>query len=314
MSSPYDDVKVQDAYDFIISDILEEPWIIENVIVSGGRTLFWGDTGIGKSRVLFSLIKSLLTGEPFLSMAVPPRENRVYYICADMPEQDAKRLLTACFPDAENERWLKEGRWRIYYSRNNIDLLDPGEYAFLKESIRDFDPTVVIADTLSGICDPLLVNQSGTAKKFYDLWNDLVGPTVGSLFSHHEKKPQQQQGFNVKPLSGKALFSGDQGWLNYASIGMQLYKAGGGLYLKGHKVRGLEWSKRLRQATDSLLWVEDVSEVELAMRSMIQAGKPKAAIVAAITDKGVWNGQAMSSATAYRRIQEYEDSISHRGV
>lgn len=309
MSTPM--IKSMTVKDFMTQELEGERWYVENLLAKGGKMLFYGDTGIGKSRWLFALSKALLEGAPeFMGFRIDQSvEHRVLYICADMPERDAIDLFQKCYPDTE-AWWLGEN-FRIEFCENTIELTDTDTYAYFQDTIEVFAPTLIIVDSLKGVIDPTMISKPGVGKRFYDLWNTLVDTdVVSTIFSHHEKKEQAIGGFNAKPPSGKAMFSGSKDWADHVTAMLQIYEIKGKIFLAQHKMRGFRWpTKQLKQAKGSLLWEEDISEAEKKLRHMFYEGVDHSNIVAHVTDKTVWNGSSLSRATAYRRLNELSQRV-----
>ena len=112
----------------------EPDWLVKGLITRGSRNVLFGDTSVGKSRLVVGLLLAILRGEAFLD-EYQCAKGKVHYIVNDMPEQDWFGILRKAqnkYPDlcGENatQSWCS-GNFDIVKTMQDIRNDNPPEWA-----------------------------------------------------------------------------------------------------------------------------------------------------------------------------------------
>jgi AAA domain len=168
-------------------------WIVVRGVERGTVVMLSGDTGAAKSIVASSLLYAALSDEDWLGL--PTHIDRVTVVDEENPE----RLIRARLQALGVDNRLRE-RFR-YFSRAGVSIGDEDRTdEWLREHIEEYQPDLLIVDTLMAACSVEDSNSNDNAVRMMKCLRALANEYgVGVLVLHHERKP---------PVSGKGTGSG----------------------------------------------------------------------------------------------------------
>jgi RecA-family ATPase len=178
-------------------DFDEDPpapdWIVVRAIERGTVVMLSGDTGAAKSIVASSLLHAALSDEDWLGL--PTRIDRLTVIDEENPDRLIRARLQALGVD-------NDGRERFrYFNRAGVAIGDGKQTdEWLRQHIEEFQPDLLIVDTLMAACSVEDSNSNDNAVKMMKSLRALANAYgVAVLVLHHERKP---------PASGKGTGAG----------------------------------------------------------------------------------------------------------
>ena len=202
-------------------------YVVEPLLTIGGIGIIHGKGGHGKTQWAFSLANAVSSGTKFLNQ-FPTKKGKVLYLQLDMPE--------ALF----NDRWQKAAK--TLKSPENIavvpykpmDILDPRFQKMLKEWVEEFDPRLVIIDTLRKIH---LENENANEipMQVYAAIKNCMGENRSAIIIHHDRKSVFVNNKAKKdsdhdeydsPDEFTETFRGARAWIDDSDLGVHLYKYG----------------------------------------------------------------------------------------
>lgn len=192
----------------MIANMPPEPeWIVEPLLLPESFMHFYGREGKGKSRILYQLAHSVVTGTSWLGFLVR-KTGKVLYLELDMGVRELAKLIH----DAKEVGLATEGIL-VSESRPYVNVLDPAHARDLAALNEQHNPVVVIVDTADESYDvPIATNEvvTNVIRKFR-----LAFPQAGLVFVNHEKKASE---FTADDL----LYLGASKWSRGASSVVQL--------------------------------------------------------------------------------------------
>lgn len=188
-------------------DLTKEPppvrWLVEGLVCRGDIHLLIGEPGIGKSWITMALAQAISNGDSgFLGMAV--REHgRVLYVDEENPEDliyDRFRKLGLNREGARNIRYL-----------NNIGVrLDTGDAQILVEEALDFEPSLVVLDSLTRFHTQDENHAGAMASLFHNALKPLARETGAAVvLIHHANKTDSNSSYRRSRGSGDITASVD---------------------------------------------------------------------------------------------------------
>jgi hypothetical protein len=186
-------------------------WIVVRSIERGTVVVLSGDTGAAKSIVASSLIPAVLNGDDWLGLRT--EAERVSII----DEENPGRLVQARLRALGVDNAMRE-RFR-YLSREGIALGDGGRSdAWLRMHLEDFQPDLLIIDTLMAACAVEDTNSNSEAVRIMKFLRGLAREhQCAILLLHHERK----QNKDYPSSSGQAMMGARQ-WAGQADAHMTL--------------------------------------------------------------------------------------------
>lgn len=289
--------------DFIDAELPNKLFLIEPFMPIGGHCLLYGKRAGGKTQLALTIAHHVLRGE-LLFGSFPCTQGPVVYIQADMPpvvQQDRLRRAAAT---------IRHNDFYIVPLERSYDIRSicahPPMWA---EQILTIAPKLVIVDTLRR-SHTMEENSSDTPVEVYNAWRSLLGTSTTVLYLHHDRKTFTKPGDAGEDRTEE--FRGSGAWLDEADLGLHMLKYG-----RGDKFK-LEWTKlrtcedaavpeflTLAMQQDTLL-LDIYNPVEAWLSGAMKQKLPKAQIVEHITNERHWGKNALSRATAYRRLERYE--------
>lgn len=160
-------------------------FLVEDLVVGTGIHMIYGKRGTGKTQLVFTMLASILNGEPFLGKYEIPsdaRDARVAYFSVDMPHSHVQdRIEGIADQIARPEDFLIAAS----DSPVNIRALD-GDEEWL-ENLKAFQPDLVAIDTLHKI-HVLDENSSQSVAAIYKALKDVFGGQTAIVLVHHASK------------------------------------------------------------------------------------------------------------------------------
>ena len=190
------------------------PYLVNPILPRGGIGLIYGKGGHGKTQLVFSLVKAVTEGTPWLGRW-EVEEGSVLFIQVDMPkalfQERAQKALVA-LPNHEKVKLLHTPRLDINTSqaRDSIARL-----------VEETKPSLIIYDTLHKLHfeDE---NDSKASGLVYSHWLDAVGPEVTTVFLHHSRKDFFSR--EGKPIDSDEDFRGHTSWRDDSDLAIKLRK------------------------------------------------------------------------------------------
>lgn len=183
------------------------PFLLDDLICET-VTVWYGQTEIGKSRLIVGLVASLLRGEPFLDRKANRPIERVLILTADSggERQYSRRLFLDT--DEKGGKWAglskSEAVGRICIQR--IGTLTEESWADLADGVDAFAPDLVILDPVSRAVNGDM-NNAPVANEFYEGLDAFSCPTL--VVMHSTIKPDQ-----YGKVSGASTPMGHSNWVN----------------------------------------------------------------------------------------------------
>jgi hypothetical protein len=215
-----------------------KPYVVESLICTGAIGLVVGDSGLGKSPLIYQLALCVAAGIPWLGMRTS--EGPVVYLDCENGPLDSQALRDSLLqhlglPKCPNS----------FFSCYNVSDINP-----LAPILKAIKPVLVIIDTLRSF-DPNAEENNTKAGRFIRSLRGLCQEYKTSfLIIHHTKKPQQSGG--LFPSANLEVADSSLQWLNQACgaralvnqtdfrVGIdQASQANASLVVRGHvRVRG----------------------------------------------------------------------------
>lgn len=197
-------------------------WLVDDLIAQGDLCMMIGEPGKGKSWIAMALAVAIAEGQgTFLGRSISTSNSRVLYVDEENPE--------ALIPYRLNKLGLRAGQSNVRYLHQQGVRVDKHPEFILEEAL-DFDPAIIILDSLTRI-HTVDENHAGEISA---LFNDGIVPlarTTGStvLLLHHVNKTDSSSSFTR--ARGSSDLSG------VIDTGLDLRDSGGALVLHHYKSR-----------------------------------------------------------------------------
>lgn len=178
---------VEDALAF---DAAEVPWIIQGWLAARDVVLLAGEPGAGKSLIGLELAIALATGQPFLGTIPVQAPQRVLYIDEEqntaLGVRRLKRALTG--HQAPTDAPL------LYLAENGYNFDSATTGPLLENQISDFNPDIVIGDTLIRLHQRNENDNSNMSDLFVSKIRRLVNVHRTAFVGlHHYSKPSKDR-------------------------------------------------------------------------------------------------------------------------
>ena len=175
----------------------EVVWLVPGVIPAGDLTFVGGRPKVGKTLLVFDLIRCLLNGEGWLGFPSTGVKHTVILVSDDQGDRDTKAMLT------------QQGLWdheRLFWSSSF--RLDEQQLDQLLDDIKANPGAVVVVDSLRSISRSLTTNENDPALGvlLYDLKSAVMAAGGSLLMIHHNSKTSNEVG--VEALSGHSSIPG----------------------------------------------------------------------------------------------------------
>lgn len=186
----------------------EPQFLLDPYIPTGGITLMYGDTSIGKSPVTWRIADAISRGTNFFGL--PTRQANVLYIELDTPELSIADRLKKFECPPENVWWL-------FSHPLSIPALPAKVREEFQKAREEIAPGLVVVNTLRKVHD-MDDKESRTPALVYGAFQKLF-PGAAFLFVHHTRKKALDP--KLREVD-KESFSGAKNWLNDAQVGLHL--------------------------------------------------------------------------------------------
>ncbi len=202
-------------------------YVIDPLLTVGGIGLIHGKGGHGKTQWAFTLADAVASGGKFLGQ-FPTKQGRVLYLQLDMPES----LFQERWQKAAKSLKAPENIAVIPYKP--MDILEPEFQTMLKRLVTEYDPTLVIIDTLRKVHyeDE---NDNAVPMQVYAAIKDCIGENRSAIIIHHDRKSTYVNNKSKKdtehddyesPDEFVETFRGARAWIDDCDLGVHLYKYG----------------------------------------------------------------------------------------
>jgi hypothetical protein len=165
----------------------EEPiaYLVEGLLPAADVHIAVGDSGLGKTPWAYQLGLCVATGRPFLGHNV--RRGRVLYFDLENGRDDILELSHSICKHLRIEK----------FPPDFLVLHDNGKAPTLQKAIADFNPALVIVDTLRAFHPEVEHKNSDTGRFLGDLRNTARAQNCAILLLHHIRKQRED---DIKPL------------------------------------------------------------------------------------------------------------------
>lgn len=165
-----------------VDDLIEEAgeinWLVDNLVTSGGLGLMVGPPKAGKSTIIRQLVKSICRNEPFFNRRVS--QGSVLYMTFEEQPAVLKQQFEAVGITGKDPVTMHVG-----------SVFAPPEMVLddLEAAILDFNPRLVILDTLFDIMQIENINDYGQVKKTLAMLREVARRTETHILGvHHTNK------------------------------------------------------------------------------------------------------------------------------
>lgn len=163
-------------------------WLIPELLPVGEQLLLAAIAKTGKTMLAADLAYSILTGEPFIGIK-PLRTGRVLLVTSDEPSNTTRRRLK------------QRGFDLILNADDKLRImtrLDLSDTTLLEEQLKEFQPDLVIIDSLTSITNDLGLSEKDTefARCCYRLNQLIAQYKSAAVLIHHENKDKEAKGIN----------------------------------------------------------------------------------------------------------------------
>ena len=165
-------------------------WLIPDLLPHANMLLLAGDPKVGKSLLATDLTYAVLTGGEFFGAQIEP--GRVLYLGDDEPLET--------FKDRLRDRGVDLIPEDIAYERFLVErLFEITQLKKLEKILQDFQPTLVVIDSLTKITETLGVSENDAefARYLYRLNSLLLRYDAASIVIHHTNKNKNAQGLEA---------------------------------------------------------------------------------------------------------------------
>ena len=183
--------------------IRRPPWLIDNLVPSGGLCFLYGKEGVGKSFAALHIAFSVATGEPFLG-SVPVRPGPVVYITAEgvygLGNRVRGHLLH--YPVAQPSSSIP-----LYLVPSAPQLNEPYGRTQLLLALRSIlpdIPSLIIIDTFHACMASADENSSSDVGAFLAFANKLRQLSACTFLIIHHSRKTLQSGSNYRGHSSLA--------------------------------------------------------------------------------------------------------------
>jgi hypothetical protein len=175
-------IYTSDALDSLCAQEGQKPFVVEGLISTGSIGIVVGDSGLGKSPLIYHLGLCVAAGIPWLDMRT--RQGKVLYLDYENGALGSQALRDSCMQHLQ----LQMCPENFLYSQDVLSLND------LTRAIETLKPMMVVIDTLRSL-DPSVEENNTKAGTFFKSLRKLCQQyRVSFLLIHHIRK-QEKKGF-----------------------------------------------------------------------------------------------------------------------
>lgn len=191
-------------------DLTKEPppvrWLVEDFVCRGDIHLLIGEPGIGKSWLTMALAVAVANGDSeFLGLKIA-EHGRVLYVDEENPEDLIYDRFTKLGLDRSTAR-------QIRYLNNAGIRLDKSDADVLVEEALDFEPALVVLDSLTRFHTEDENHAGAMAGLFHNAIKPLARETGAAVvLIHHANKTESNSSYRRSRGSGDITASVDSGF------------------------------------------------------------------------------------------------------
>ena len=161
-------------------------WIVEGLLTPRGIGHFTGRAGVGKTQLAVQLGADLAMGRShFLDRALPGKPMRVLILSLEMNQYQLPHMMKPLY---DRYPGLPEDSLQIFAVGEMLPLESDAGQAYLEALLEDFNPDVVIADSLSFMSSADLTSDDDMKKLFSYLSRARNRHDFGMVIIHHHRK------------------------------------------------------------------------------------------------------------------------------
>jgi hypothetical protein len=205
-----------------VSELIEEAgdieWMVKDLLTTGGFSIIVGPPKAGKSTLVRQLIKSVCRGTSFLGRNV--QEGKILYLTFE--EQPS--VLKAQFDKIgiKNDDPIVIHTGAVFDDRALEDL---------KEAILEYQPSLVVLDTLFDICQVESVNSYKEVKHALAQIRNIGRETGAHILGvHHINKSEGPTDSFNKIMGSQAIFGAVDMAIQFQQVGERRFLSSSGKY------------------------------------------------------------------------------------
>ena len=180
--------------DAMVKDAGDVEWVAEGLLTKGGFSIISGPPKAGKSTLVRQLVKSICQGNHFLGRDVT--QGSVLYLTFEEQPSVLKTQFEAVGINSDDPIMIHTGA--VFDDRALDDL---------KEAIFEYEPTIVVLDTLFDIVQLESINAYKEVKQALSKIRALGRDTGAHILGvHHTNKSKDSFGTNSSILGSQAIF------------------------------------------------------------------------------------------------------------
>ncbi|MFC4536620.1 AAA family ATPase [Sphaerisporangium dianthi] len=265
---------------------MEESFVVEDVITTG-TTLLYGEPDAGKSLMTSGLIKSLVTGEPFLGRTV--NGTRTVAVCwsDDRAYAEYAQRIRRVLPEGYGER--------VRFYQMPI-MKDAGMWDRLFAAIQAHGHDMVIFDVLSQMIDGD-INDGPPVARFFDGVRKFTRKDIPALVLAHSSEKRGQNGKSDLPMGHTSI-------RGYSRMNIFLSRAESGIWTARVKGKWADTSMVTFMAPDFDVPRFKVLEEKDGRELRGKARERSTAVMNDRAEKARWIAENCQGVTTKKEVQE----------
>ncbi|MHB8501412.1 MAG: AAA family ATPase [Candidatus Acidiferrales bacterium] len=225
-------IHTPDTLDALCAQEGQKPFVVDGLIPTGSISLIVGDSGLGKSPLIYQLGLCVAAGIPWLDMRT--RQGKVLYLDYENGALGSKSLRDSIMQHLQLQECPENFRYSQDVQNSNA----------LTQAVETLKPTLVVIDTLRSF-DPSVEADNPKAGAFLKSLRKLAHKDKVSFVLIHHIKKQDKKGFldaraNLEtdpPLHWLSLACGARALVNQSDVRIgvdRTSKGNASLIVRGH--------------------------------------------------------------------------------